>query len=94
MAMETQSSSASKQEEEHPQSKSAHVVQGVEQKIKPATTFFTKCNNDWVMNFAAGLAFNILTAIVPIVIAIVSITGLVVGRLKSRCPDATHFQDQ
>jgi membrane protein len=82
MATKTQESSVSKQEEEHPQSKPAQVLQAVEQKTRPATTFLNKFNNDWVMNFAAGLAFNILTAIVPIIIAIVSITGLVVGRLN------------
>jgi membrane protein len=81
MTAQTSSSPTPKPEEEHKQSKSAQVVQTVEKDIKPATTFFTKFSNDWVMNFAAGLAYNILTAIVPIVIAIVSITGLVVGQL-------------
>lgn len=81
MATETQSSPAPKQEKEHPQSKPEEIVQKAEKEIKPIKAFITKCNNDWVMNFAAGLAFNILTAIVPIVIAIVSIAGLVVGFL-------------
>jgi len=81
MTTQPSPSPAPKPEEEHKQSKPTEVVQSVEKDIKPATTFFTKFSNDWVMNFAAGLAYNILTAIVPIVIAIVSITGLVVGEL-------------
>src|SRR5690349_20469565 len=49
--------------------------------VKSLQAFFTKFNNDWVMNFAAGLAFNLITAIFPIVIAIISIVGLTIGRL-------------
>ncbi len=81
MTSQTSSSPAPKRKEENKQSKSRGVVQTAEKDIKPVAAFFTKLNNDWVMNFAAGLAYNILTAIVPIVIAIVSITGLVVGHL-------------
>jgi membrane protein len=83
-AMTTQTSSphAAQQEEQDRQAKPEKVVKTVEKDIKPATSFLTKFNNDWVMNFAAGLAFNILTALVPMVIAIVSITGLVVGGLN------------
>ena len=44
--------------------------------------FVAKCNNDWVMNFAAGLAFNLITAIVPILIAIVAIAGFTIGNLN------------
>jgi YihY family inner membrane protein len=41
--------------------------------------FINKFNNDWVMNFASGLAFNTLTAIFPILVALIAIFGLVVG---------------
>src|SRR6266566_8899966 len=47
------------------------------QKLKKA--FWTKFNNDWVMNFAAGLAFNLITAIFPIAIAIIAIAGFIFG---------------
>ncbi len=61
------------------------VVSGVEhtakKEVKPLQGFFTKFNNDWVMNFASGLAFNLLTSIFPIVIAIISIAGFFVGSL-------------
>jgi YihY family inner membrane protein len=49
--------------------------------VKTLKEFFTKFNNDWVMNFASGLAFNLLTSIFPIVIAIISIAGFFVGSL-------------
>jgi uncharacterized BrkB/YihY/UPF0761 family membrane protein len=35
--------------------------------------FFTKCNNDWIMGFASALAFNLITAILPILIAGIAI---------------------
>jgi membrane protein len=44
--------------------------------------FFTKFNNDWVMNFAAALAFNLITAILPILIAILAVVGFTVGNLS------------
>src|SRR5260370_21634676 len=40
------------------------------------------------MNFAAGLAFNLITAILPILIAIIGIAGLTIGRL-----DPQAFKD-
>ena len=49
-----------------------HVASGAEQAAKTSAKtlqgFFTKFNNDWVMNFAAALAFNLITAILPILI--------------------------
>ncbi len=53
--------------------------------LKSSQAFLTKCIHDWMMNLAAGLAFSLLTAFFPIVIAIISILGLVVGGL-----DRTH----
>jgi YihY family inner membrane protein len=41
--------------------------------------FFTKFNNDWSMVFAGTLAYSLLTAIVPILIAILSVLGFVLG---------------
>ena len=45
--------------------------------MKTIQAFWTKFNNDWVMNFAAGLAFNLITAMIPILIAIIAIAGLI-----------------
>src|ERR1700686_3866048 len=62
-----------------------HVKTEVEQDAKKGAKslkgFFNKFNNDWVMNFASALAFNLITAILPILIAIVAIVGLTFGRL-------------
>ena len=63
------------------QQQTSGAPQPFEKDVKTLQAFWTKFNNDWVMNFAAGLAFNLITAIFPIVIAIVSIVGLVTGGL-------------
>ena len=49
--------------------------------IRSLMDFFNKFNNDWIMNFSSALAFNLITAILPILIAIVAIVGLTYGRL-------------
>jgi membrane protein len=62
-----------------------HVKTEVEQDAKKGAKslkgFFNKFNNDWVMNFASALAFNLITAILPILIAIIAIVGFVFGSL-------------
>lgn len=59
----------------------SEVESTAKKEVKTFAGFFTKFNNDWVMNFASGLAFNLLTSIFPIAIAIIAIFGAVVGRL-------------
>src|SRR5579863_1835881 len=49
----------------------------------PIQQFFMKFGNDWVMGFASGLAFNLLAAIFPIFIALISIFGLIIGGLDA-----------
>src|SRR5579871_6684904 len=56
--------------------------QDVKQGAKSFIGFFNKFNNDWVMNFASALAFNLITAILPILIAILAIVGFTVGNLS------------
>lgn len=46
--------------------------------------FITKFNNDWVMNLASGLAYNLMTAIVPIAIAVVAVLGFTIGSLDPK----------
>jgi len=60
---------------------SPEVVQVVGKGVKSLQEFVTKFNNDWVMSFAAALAFNLIIAIFPILIAIIGIFGLTIGRL-------------
>jgi len=62
---------------------SSEAKQAAKKDVKSLQAFFTKFNNDWVMNFATGLAFNLITAIFPILIAIIAIVGLTIGRLDS-----------
>ena len=58
------------------------VGQDAKEGVKSLKDFFTKFNNDWVMNFASALAFNLITAILPILIAIVAVAGFTVGNLS------------
>ncbi len=76
--MATQTKMPSTSTEKH---QSTGVVQTTGKEVKSLQAFWTKFNNDWVMNFAAGLAFNLITAIFPIVIAIISIAGFIIGGL-------------
>src|SRR5947209_5146705 len=71
----------SKPKEEVQKITSSQPVEKVKKEAEPIKQFITKFNNDWVMNFASGLAFNTLTAIFPILIALLAIFGFVVGAL-------------
>lgn len=54
------------------------VTKDVHKAVKGLTSlggFFTKFNNDWAMVFAGALAYSLLTAIVPILLAILSVLG-------------------
>ena len=78
MATQTQASTTVAEAEFEPQ-KTEAAKQTAEKDVKSLQAFWTKFNNDWVMNFAAGLAFNLITAIFPIAIAIIAIAGLIFG---------------
>jgi YihY family inner membrane protein len=55
----------------------SEVRQAAEKNVKSLQAFWTKFSNDWVLTFAAGLAFNLITAIFPIAIAIIAIAGFI-----------------
>lgn len=59
---------------------SSPVVETAEKDAKPFITFYKKFNNDWVLNFAAMLAYNLLMSMVPIALAVLSIIGLILGK--------------
>jgi membrane protein len=59
--------------------KRSQTVRKAQEKLAPLQAFFTKFGNDWSMTFAGALAYSLLTAIVPIVIALISILGFVLG---------------
>lgn len=48
-----------------------------------ARQFLTKINNDWMMTSAAGLAYNLLLALTPIAIALISILGFILAGLHA-----------
>ena len=49
--------------------------------FKSLLACWTKLNNDWVLSFASGLAFNLIVALIPISIAMISLAGFIYGRL-------------
>src|SRR5579884_894694 len=55
------------------------LVQSVQRNTEPFQAFLTKFNNDWSTTFAGLLAYNILMAMLPIAIALVSILGFILG---------------
>ncbi len=60
---------------------SSEPVKKVEQETKPFQQFLTKFNNDGTMTFAGVLAYNLMLAMFPILIALISILGFTLGRL-------------
>jgi uncharacterized BrkB/YihY/UPF0761 family membrane protein len=60
----------------------SEVVKTVEKEISPIRAFWTKFTNDWSFNLAAMLAYNLLLAMFPIIVAIVSVLGLFLGTLN------------
>lgn len=52
----------------------------VETLKQDAQGFFQKFGNDWALNLSAMLAYNLLGAIFPILLAIISIAGLLLGK--------------
>jgi YihY family inner membrane protein len=55
----------------------AELIKGVQRDTRPIQRFINKFNNDWVMNFAGIMAYNLMLAIFPIAIALLGITGLI-----------------
>src|SRR6266487_6266886 len=44
--------------------------------------FISKFNYDWVLSLASGLAFNLMVAIIPFIIAILALVGFIFGGLN------------
>jgi membrane protein len=57
------------------------VVQTAEKGFKSIRDFMAKINNDWVFSLASGIAFNLLVATIPIIIAMISLAGFIFGGL-------------
>ncbi len=50
--------------------------------VKSVLSFINKFNYDWVLSLASGLAFNLMVAIIPIIIAILALAGFIYGGLN------------
>jgi YihY family inner membrane protein len=55
------------------------LLQSVGKDTRPFREFLTKFSNDWAMTFAGVLAYSLLTAMMPIAIALVAILGFALG---------------
>lgn len=47
--------------------------------VRPVLEVWTKFNNDWMFNWASGLAYTFLTSVLPIFLAILGIAGFILG---------------
>lgn len=65
-------------------------VSNVQQDVKPLQAFLTKFSNDWAMTFASTLAYSLLTAMLPIAVAIFGIFGLILGNNSTLTQDIAH----
>src|SRR5258708_26120619 len=63
------------------QNRPTQVIQNVDKEVKPLREFFTKFNNDWVLNFSGALAYSLLMSMFPIAIGLLSILGFFLGSL-------------
>ena len=59
--------------------KGSKAVQAVEKDVKPLQALLRKFSNDWSMNLSAALAYNILLATFPMLVALLAILGLLLG---------------
>jgi membrane protein len=57
------------------------VVRTLVRESQPLQAFWNKFNNDWSWNHAAGLAYNLMLAMFPLVIALLALIGVFLGRL-------------
>src|SRR6266516_4867289 len=71
----------SKQQANRKYHKVRGLVHSLDQRTKPLQAFWNKFNNDWSWNNAAGLAYNLLLSIFPLVIALLALLGLFLGGL-------------
>ncbi len=62
---------------------SSEPVKKVEKEVKPFQQFLTKFNNDGTMTFAGTLAYSLMLAMLPILIALIGILGITLGKLDA-----------
>jgi membrane protein len=57
------------------------VLNQLRRRAAPLIAFWTKINNDWIFNWAAALAYTLLTSILPILLVILALGGFLLGAL-------------
>lgn len=60
-----------------------HILQQIKKSAQPLREFLKKLSNDWVMTSAAGLAYNLINATIPIAIALIAVLGFTIGKLDA-----------
>ncbi len=65
-----------------PENDKAKAEEGAKAEVKKAASFWTKISEDWALNFSGMLAYNYLTAIAPILLALLAIAGLALRALS------------
>src|SRR6266480_2201404 len=56
-------------------SRTAALMHFVQNDTRPIQSFINKFNNDWTMNFAGIIAYNLMMSILPIAVALLAIFG-------------------
>jgi membrane protein len=49
--------------------------------VQSFQAFWAKINNDWIFSFASGLAYTLIVALIPIIIALIALAGFIYGGL-------------
>src|SRR5436189_4486771 len=73
-----------KSQEKHTDTKQNNhrpVISTIKKGMKTLGMFWTKFNNDWAWNNAAGLAYNLILAVFPIIITLLSVLGFFLSTL-------------
>ncbi|SRR6266487_1455515 len=58
-------------------SRTAALMHFVQNDTRPVQSFINKFNNDWTMNFAGIIAYNLMMSMLPIAVALLGILGVV-----------------
>lgn len=62
---------------------SSEPVKNAQKQVKPFQQFLMKFNNDGTMTFAGTLAYSLMLAMLPILIALIGILGITLGKLDA-----------
>jgi YihY family inner membrane protein len=71
--------------------KATGLLSSAEKGAKPMSEFFRKFGNDWATTFSAALAYSLLTAMLPIAIAIVAVLALILTLIPGQQGHSTSI---